>query len=101
VNDLLLRDAGKSLEKPHWHDGQNEEGKACSPTDQTAGRVASASLPERKPTSKILRRFFEFAVFEIVLDLGRMKGEDKLYRRLSEAAGGAYVGQKDCGADSS
>jgi hypothetical protein len=30
VKDLLLKGAGKSLEKPHWHGGQNEKRKACS-----------------------------------------------------------------------
>jgi hypothetical protein len=74
VKDLLLKDAGKSLKKPHWHDGQNEEGKACSPTDQTVILLRRPHYP-KADFQKILRRFFEFVAFEIVLDLGRIKGE--------------------------
>ena len=34
AKDLLLKGAGKSLEKPHWHGGQNEKRKGCSPTER-------------------------------------------------------------------
>jgi hypothetical protein len=74
VKDLLLKGAGKSLKKPHWHDGQNEEGKARSPTDQTVILLRRPLYP-KADFQKYLGVFFEFVAFEIVLDLGRIKGE--------------------------
>jgi hypothetical protein len=56
VKGLLLKGAGRSLEKPHWHGGQNEEGKACNSTDairfiHTDGREELSEPTTTGPTS--------------------------------------------------
>lgn len=54
VKDLVLKGAGKSLEEPHWHGGQSEKRKLCSPTERVQIRLdvmAALSVPE-----KFLRR---------------------------------------------
>ena len=67
MKDLLLKGGGKSPGKPHWHGGQDEVRKACSPSDpgEIAGDIVATRLGiQRKRKLPVLVALMQILICE-------------------------------------